>query len=140
MKVISLFSLLFVIFSSNLAAANNENKEGAKLFIQHCASCHGVEGGMDMSKRVAPPGIAIRMHYIGTYPDKDSFVAAVADWVESPDENNSFMRGAIIRFNIMKAIKLKREESEKIAAYIYDGDIENPAGFQQHFEERHGKK
>ena len=94
---------------------------------------------MDMNKRVAPPIIAVRMHYIGTYADKDSFVMAVADWVEKQDADNSLMRGAIRRFNIMPPISISRSDAEKIAAYIYDGDVEKPEGFQQHFEERHGK-
>ena len=65
---------------------------------------------------------------------------AVAQWVEKQDASQSLMRGAIRRFNIMPPISIAREDAEKIAAYIFDGDIEKPAGFDQHFQERHGSQ
>ncbi len=95
---------------------------------------------MDLNKRVAPPIAAVRLHYIGNYPDKASFVKAVANWVEHPDASKSMMRGAIRRFNIMPPISVAREDAEKIAAYIYQGDIEKPAGFDKHVEEVHGRQ
>ena len=140
MKMLSFLTLLTISFLIQVAHAGDELKSGKQLFKSNCASCHGISGGMDMNKRVAPPIIAVRMHYIGTYADKDSFVVAVADWVEKQDADNSLMRGAIRRFNIMPPISISRSDAEKIAAYIYEGDIEKPEGFQQHFEERHGKK
>ena len=140
MKMLSFLTLLTISFLIQVAHAGDELKAGKQLFKSNCASCHGISGGMDMNKRVAPPIIAVRMHYIGTYADKDSFVVAVADWVEKQDADNSLMRGAIRRFNIMPPISISRSDAEKIAAYIYEGDIEKPEGFQQHFEERHGKK
>lgn len=140
MKTFSFFTLIAVTFLIQVAHASDEHKKGQQLYKANCASCHGNKGGMDMNKRVAPPIIGVRMHYIGTYADKDSFVMAVADWVEKPDADNSLMRGAIRRFNIMPPISISRKDAEKIAAYIYAGDIEKPEGFQKHFEERHGKK
>ena len=50
------------------------------------------------------------------------------------------MRGAIRRFNIMPPVSVSRQHAEKIAAYIYDGNIEKPAGFDQHFQEMHGQQ
>ncbi|MCW8899938.1 MAG: cytochrome c [Gammaproteobacteria bacterium] len=140
MKIISFISLLSFILLSTTAAANNEHKEGIKLYVKHCISCHGTEGGMDMSKRVAPPAFAVKMHYIGTYADKDSFVMAIADWLENRDADNSMMPGAVLRFGVMPAVKVTRDEVEKIAAYIFEGDLESPEGFQQHYEDMHGKK
>ena len=49
------------------------------------------------------------------------------------------MRGAIRRFNIMPPISISREDNQKIASYIYAGNIEKPAGFDNHVEEMHGK-
>ena len=37
-------------------------------------------------------------------------------------------------------VDLNREDAEKIAAYIYEGDLENPVGFAEHYEQQHGKK
>ncbi|MCK4866277.1 MAG: cytochrome c [Gammaproteobacteria bacterium] len=139
MKTKLVFTFIVGMLLTQVTYAN-DHKVGQQLFQASCASCHGTAGGMDMNKRVAPPIVAVRMHYISTYADKDSFVMAVADWVENRDADNSMMRGAIRRFGLMPAVKVTRNEAEKIAAYIYDGDIEKPEGFQQHFEERHGKK
>ena len=139
MKIFSLLTILTGMLLTQITYAD-DHKSGQQLYKANCASCHGTSGGMNMNKRVAPPIIAVRMHYIGTYSDKDSFVMAVADWVEKQDEDNSLMRGAIRRFNIMPPVSISRKDAEKIAAYIYAGDIEKPEGFQKHFEERHGKK
>ncbi len=139
MKTFSLLTILIGMFLIQTANASDGHKTGQQLYKDNCASCHGTSGGMDMNKRVAPPIIAVRMHYIGTYADKDSFVMAVADWVEKQDADNSLMRGAIRRFNIMPPLSISRADAEKIAEYIYEGNVEKPEGFQQHFEERHGK-
>jgi mono/diheme cytochrome c family protein len=133
--------LLFVfIFLPQVVLAGNDADQGEKLYKTYCSACHGATGGMDMSKRVAPPIIAVRMHYLGPYPDKAEFVAAVADWVEKQDASKTQMPGAIRRFNIMPPVSVAREDAEKIASYIYHGDIEKPAGFDRHFEEMHGKQ
>ena len=134
MKSILLFTLIFL---PQIVLASNS--EGEQLFKTHCSSCHGIAGGMDMKKRVAPPIAAVRWHYIGVYPDKAPFVEAIANWVEKQDERKSLMRGAIRRFNLMPSISVARKEAEIIAAYIYQGDIEKPAGFDKHVEEQHGK-
>ena len=133
----SILASIFILISHSAVASDTNGKQ---LFKMHCSSCHGATGGMDMNKRIAPPIIAVRMHYIGSYTDKLSFVNTVADWVEAPDKNKSLMRGAIRRFNLMPKIAVSRTDVEKIAAYIFDGDIDTPDGFNKHYEERHGKK
>ena len=140
MKIISFISALSFILLAQTAVANDNHDEGKQLYKTHCDSCHGVENGMDMSKRVAPPIFAVKMHYIGTYADKDSFVMAIANWLETRDESNSLMFGAIRRFKVMPAVEISRENAEKVAAYIYAGNLDSPEGFQQHYEEMHGKK
>ncbi len=137
-RVQIILGMSLLIFSQTNFA--EDSKTGAELYKQNCAVCHGSTGGMDMQKRVAPPIAAVRMHYISTYADKDSFVQAVSEWVEQQDESKSLMPGAIRRFNIMPPISIAKADAEKIAAYIYDGDIEKPEGFEEHVKERHGKQ
>jgi mono/diheme cytochrome c family protein len=137
MKLIFLFILIFL---PQVTLAANNAVQGEKLYKTNCSACHGTTGGMDMNKRVAPPIIAVRMHYIGPYPDKAAFVTAVANWVEKPDARNTLMRGAIRRFNIMPPISVSRHDAEMIASYIYDGKIDKPAGFDEHFQEMHGQQ
>ena len=131
--------VLTLFFLPQVVLAANDVEQGEKLYKTYCSACHGATGGMDMSKRVAPPIIAVRMHYMGPYPDKAAFVAAVANWVEKQDASKTLMPGAIRRFNIMPPVSVARQDAEKIATYIYQGDIEKPAGFDKHFEEMHGK-
>ena len=139
MKIIQSFLALTFIFSFQMVQANNDVEQGEKLYKTYCSACHGATGGMDMNKRVAPPIIAVRMHYMGPYPDKTTFVAAVANWVEKQDASKTLMPGAIRKFKIMPPVSVARQDAEKIAAYIFEGDIEKPSGFDQHFEEMHGK-
>ena len=127
--------LLAGVLSSQAALANSEIKQGEHLYKTYCSSCHGLTGGMDMKQRVAPPIAAVRFHYINIHPDKASFVSAVTNWLEKQDENKSLMRGAIRRFNIMPPIPVSKEDSQKIANYIYAGNLEKPEGFDKHVEE-----
>lgn len=140
MKQIQLIILSVLIFFSQVVQADSEIEQGKQLFIESCSSCHGSNGGMDMSKRVAPPIIAVRMHYIGVYPEKAPFVDAISDWVKHRDANKTLMRGAIRKFNLMPPVDVAESDVQKIAAYIYEGNIDKPSGFDEHFEQMHGKR
>lgn len=139
LKTKPFFLTLAFILLPQLVQANNDVIQGEQLYQTYCSACHGITGGMNMNQRVAPPVIAIKMHYISPYPDKKSFVSAVANWVENQDAGKTLMPGAIRRFNIMPPVSVSREDAEKIATYIYLGDLEKPAGFDKHFEQMHGK-
>ena len=83
----SLLIVLFLFSHASVASDANTAKDGEALYKAHCSSCHGNTGGMDMRKRVAPPIVAVRMHYLGSYPEKDAFIMAVAsnpDWIVFP--------------------------------------------------------
>jgi hypothetical protein len=128
-----------VIVASLALASSATAAEGKQLFETYCAACHGLTGGMDMDKREAPPVAAIRLHYIGPHAEKDDFIRAVADWVATPDESKTLMRGAIKRFKLMPPLPYPRAEVEAIAAYIYAGDLVKPEGFDEHVQQMHGK-
>lgn len=141
MKIIKpLFITVSILLTQASFANEGKHEAGEKLFKANCAACHGAAGGMDMSKRIAPPIAAVRMHYLESYPDEASFVQAVSGWVAKQDESKSLMRGAIQKFKIMPPLVVAKDDAEKIATYIYSGNIENPKGFEQHVEEEHGKK
>jgi hypothetical protein len=80
------------------------------------------------------------MHYIDTYSDEDSFVQAVAGWIEKQDEGKSMMRGAIRKFKIMPPVNVAKEDAKKIATYIFAGNIEQLEGFKEHVQEEHEKQ
>ena len=133
-KILSISAL--VVLSSLTFA---DEKSGEALFKINCSACHGTTGGMDMKKRLAPPIVAVRSHYISTYSDKDSFVNAIVNWVAKPDESQTMMRGAIRHFKIMPTLGVPTADVEKIAAYIYEGELDKPEGLDEHIAKEHGK-
>ncbi len=139
MKVIkSIFILTSIVLSYSAFANTSDVISGEKLYHTYCSSCHGVNvGGMDFSKRIAPPIAAVRMHYKSYYPDEPSFIQAVSNWVADQNPEKSLMRGAIRRFNIMPPVAISKQDASKIAAHIYSDNIETPEGFQEHVNKEH---
>jgi len=140
MRKLLLLAILLILNNTVYAAESEQTNEGEALYFQYCDSCHGKTGGMDMSKRIAPPLFAVKRHYIGSYPDEMTFVNAIADWVETRDIETALMPGAIRRFNIMPPIIVEREKVEKIAKYIYSGKTYTPAQFEEHYRKQHSLK
>ena len=74
-----LISTTVLLSPASFANDDHNHEEGKKLFDSICATCNGMSvGGMDMNKRIAPPIAGVRRHYIDTYPDERSFVAAIS--------------------------------------------------------------
>ena len=140
MKIKYLLIITLISFSYQQANASEVVDQGKQLFTNYCSACHGVSSGQGKGNRLAPPIIAVKKHYIDTYSDEQSFIKAVADWVAKPDESKALMPGAIRRFKMMPPMPFPRNDIEKIASYIFKGDIEKPAGFDQHFKEEQGKR
>lgn len=135
-KIVPFLSAICMLLIS-LPATASDSAEGYQLYKANCDVCHGMNGGMDMSKRIAPPMIAVRMHYIGSHPDKASFVNAVTSWVQKQDPVKSLMRGAIRRFNLMPPVNVSPQDAAKIAGYIYEGNLPVPDGMAEHINSRH---
>lgn len=130
-----------MIFSASLLVIGLSNsvhaESGIALYEEHCASCHGGEEmGPD---RVAPPVFAVKGHYLNHYEDKESFVKAIVAWVKKPEINRAHMPGAIRRFDLMPAIDISQEHSEKIAEFIYDGQFQRPGWYAEHYRQEHGE-
>jgi len=140
MKSLKFILTLAGVLATQLAFANSSLERGHQLFEANCAVCHGATGGMDMSKRLAPPIIAVKMHYKKKLKDKESFIAAVAAWVAKPDKDKSLMKGAIHKFNLMPPLTVSHEDIEQIATYMYEGKLDRPEGFDEHMKNKHGGK
>ncbi|GAA0399006.1 hypothetical protein GCM10009133_04790 [Cocleimonas flava] len=136
LKVVIAVTVIF--FAVTIFAEDKKSTTASKLFEQHCSVCHGLNGGMNMKKRIAPPIAGVRAHYLDVHKNKESFVNAVTAWLKKPDASKSLMPGAIRHFNLMPPISIQDDDAKLIAEYIYDGDIEIPEGFKEHYEERHG--
>lgn len=114
------------------------NEEGFKTMKNLCYSCHGPDAEMEM--RMAPPMIAVKMHYRKAYPKEDDFVNAIWGMVDNPDSNKALMKGAVRKFGLMPYLPHPEEDVKAIASYIYHNDLKKPEWFAEHMKKGHGKK
>lgn len=119
---------------AQLAAAS---EEGKKLMETKCYLCHN-PSVPENGQRIAPPMVAVKAHYLDVYKDKESFVKGIMEFVKSPSEEKTMMRGAVRRFGLMPTQQFPEEEIRKIAEYLYDYQIEEPDWFKEHWMDRRG--
>jgi hypothetical protein len=150
--------LIYVFLMAGLLASCNENKkvltqtdqkisvkeynkesEAYELIKTQCYICHSVTSASH-DEIIAPPLAAIKMRYSRTYRTKESFVEAVSNWAIDPKLENGLMRGAIKQFNVMPKQAFKKEDLEKISAYMYENELEVPEWFAEHEKDMHGNK
>ena len=146
--IISTFTALSIIVFVNSCQHNNDSEvktvalseahqEGLSLMIQNCYSCHNPE--TEEGKRLAPPMIAVKKHYVDATDSKEAFIAAFSTFLENPTRDNSKMPGAIKRFGVMPNLSFPKEKVALIADYIYDNEIDSPEWFEEHYKREHGK-
>lgn len=131
MKVIASYILTTLLLSSHALA-----DEGADLYSQNCMSCHG--GGQEMGKRIAPPIVAVKNHYLEVHAEKEAFINAIVQWVQNPSKEKSLMPGAVKKFNLMPALPYSKEDIAAIAEFIYKESMEKPGWYDEHYEAEHG--
>lgn len=117
-------------------AYNNDNNEGLKLLQQNCYACHSVST-KSHDEIIAPPMAAVKRRYLMSYSTKEEFIEAFTNWVLNPLEENALMRGAVVNFKVMPKQNFKKEDIEKIAAYIFENEVETPTWFESHFNTEH---
>ena len=113
--------------------------EGLHLLKMNCYSCHNPESESH-DNMLSPPLAATKYRYKQVYPDKDMFVAQMADFLENPTEENSLMPRPVKRFGIMPKSILSKKEIQELTLFIYENEVEIPGWFPEHFEEEHGFK
>ena len=122
------------------AMKNNLPKDdGYELMKINCYVCHN-PNTKSHDEILAPPFKAVKMHYKKVHDSKENFVDAIVNYVQNPDEEKALMRGAVKRFKVMPKLEISTENLEKIAAYIYDNDVEEPEWMGDHMKEMKGKK
>lgn len=148
-KAISLLLFISLIFSckdvkrpsyskKELETASEVQKhEGKKLMENKCYVCHNPKASHD--NRIAPPMIAIKKHYISKNTTKEEFIASIQSFVKNPTKEAAKMRGAVKKFGVMPKQYFLEEDIEKIAAYLFDNDIDQPEWFESHFNEEKAK-
>jgi len=124
---------------NDVAVVSNQQKgEAYNLMKTNCYACHN-PNTKSHDDIIAPPFKAVKMHYTREYNNKKDFVDAVVNWVQNPEEDKSLMFGAVKRFKVMPKLPLPNKDLEKIAAYIYDNDVEEPEWMGEHMKEMEGK-
>jgi len=125
---------------SNQDIAQNDtmsSEDGYALMKENCYVCHNPEA-VSHDAIIAPPFKAVKMHYTRNYDTKEEFVSAIVKWVQKPSEENALMPGAVDKFKVMPPLPLETSEIEKIATYIYENDVEEPAWMNSHMNEMQG--
>ena len=112
--------------------------DGYELLKNKCYICHNPQAASH-DALIAPPMLAVKNRYKMSYKTRQEFVDAVTAWAMDPKKENALMRGAVNQFNVMPKQVFNEEEVRKIAAYMYENELERPAWFEEHFEQMHGK-
>ncbi len=115
----------------------DKTSEGYQLMKQKCFACHNPDTESH-DAIIAPPMIAVKMHYNKRFETKEAFVDAFVKWSQDPKEENAIMKGAVKKFQVMPKQIFDKEDLTKIATYVYENDIDQPDWFDQHLKEDHG--
>ncbi len=106
--------------------------EGKKLMEQKCYLCHSPTAP-ENAERVGPPMIAVKAHYKQEFTTREAFIDSIIAFVLNPKQNRTKLKGAVKRFGPMPMALYNKEEIEKIAAYMYDYQVEEPQWFEEHW-------
>lgn len=124
--------------SNTLAQGGNELViEGEKLFRSQCISCHNPDA--KEGSRLAPPPFAIKKHYKKDHPELADFTKAMLDFLQEPTKEKAKLTHAVEKFNLMPKMNYKKEDLEKIAAYLYETKFEKGKGKHKHKQHYKGK-
>lgn len=124
--------------SDELAMVDFQDHPGKQLMENNCYTCHNPKTAeADM---VAPPMIALKMHYISEGTSKENFIDDFIAWSKNPSEDLSKMPGAVKKFGLMPYQFFPEETIRKIADYIFDNEIEEPEWFGEHYTKMHGDR
>lgn len=107
---------------------------GKRLMETHCYVCHSPT--TDQQTRIAPPLVAIKVHYINEDTSKEDFVAQVSAFVNGPTAEKAKLRGAVRKFGVMPYMPYPEKDIAQIAEYMYGYQIEEPEWFKEHWESR----
>ena len=133
--VTSALRALVVLAGTASTAIAVETEHPVDTYTKLCATCHVTKG----PPTAAPPIFAVKAHVLEAYPERDAFISYIVQWVNAPDGSNSLMPGAVRRFGLMPKLGYDPAEVRRIAEFLYDTPLSEPAWFRAHFEAEHGR-
>jgi mono/diheme cytochrome c family protein len=100
------------------STANAQDAPSGELtFRVVCAACHTLNPPVTK----APPMTHIARHYRQAFASEAEGIAAIVQWVTSPDTSRSKMPAhAIERFGLMPAFPLPEAQLREVAKYVWD--------------------
>lgn len=122
----------------SLEVGNVQEHPGKQLMANNCYVCHNPKTSEE--NIIAPPMIAVKMHYISEHTSKEDFVNDMVEWSKNPSEEISKMPGAVKKFGLMPYQFYPESTIRQIADYMYDNEIEEPVWFQEHYKKMHGDR
>ena len=118
-----LISIVTVLAFSTPAAGDEMQKPlstemGRLIFDRHCATCHSLMP----PPKTAPPVIGLAHHYHEAFDDRETGIAAMAEYLRNPDPQHSKLEAmAVKRFGIMPAMtQLEERERLLVSAWLWD--------------------
>jgi len=114
-----------------LSSFMHASESAEVLFDVKCAMCHSKTRPADMSTVLAPAIMGVMRHIKMTYPDKESAVKFMVDYVLEPSKEKAIcMPQKLERFGLMPSQKGNVTEAEltKITAWMFDNFP--PEGFR----------
>jgi hypothetical protein len=114
----------------------SDTNEDLTLLKTRCYACHQADS-KSHDEIIAPPLVAVKRRYLRSFPEREAFVNAVVNWTLDPKEENAIMYGAVKKFKVMPYQSFEKSEMTKIAGYLFDNDLEEPAWFDEHEVEMH---
>lgn len=129
---------LTLINKSAIAVSNQQKNEDYTLMKNNCYACHN-PNTKSHDEIIAPPFVAVKRRYSMQYQSKEEFTNAVINWVQNPNEDKALMRGAVNEFKVMPKLPLDSDVLRNIANYMYENEMEEPAWFEEHSKQMHGR-
>lgn len=124
-----------VIYSE---ATFNQEHPGKRLMENNCNICHNPKTAEESI--IAPPMIAVKMHYTSEETTKEDFVNAMVEWAKNPSVETAKMPGAVKKFGLMPYQFYPEKTIKQIADYIFESEIDEPVWFEEHYKKMHGDR
>lgn len=107
-----------------------------QLLQSKCLICH-TDKNLPHDELIAPPMAAVKRRYTDITENKQAFIEKLVDFTLTPSVEEAVMYGAVRRFNLMPPVVVPEDTLRKIAAFLYETDIQAPDWFAQHYREMH---
>jgi mono/diheme cytochrome c family protein len=139
--IATLFFASFGSFSQSAADVSGQSldpDEAYTALVTNCFVCHNprIKNADDL---VAPPMVSVKYLYKLRYPEMQTFVSYVSDFVLDPNNQKAVMQGPVMTHGVMPNLSFDADQVRMIAKYIYENEIEVPVWYPDYFQKIYGE-